>query len=154
MEEEISRPSEHTQGVPEGKMEEAEQMTSPEQKKESKEKEVLQPYVPKAPFPQRLRDGEKEKTYTRFLDVFKSLQVNIPFLEALQQMPTYIKCMKEFLTKKSTLKGGQTVVLNKECSALIQKNMPTKKKDPGSFHIPCTIGDIMIDRGFCDLGAA
>ncbi|XP_057760599.1 uncharacterized protein LOC130980976 [Arachis stenosperma] len=69
-------------------------------------------------------------------------------------MPTYIKCMKELLTKKSTLKGGQIVVMNKEYSAIIQKDLPTKKKDPGSFHISCTIGETMIDRGFCDLGAS
>ncbi|XP_016173036.1 uncharacterized protein LOC107615491 [Arachis ipaensis] len=44
--------------------------------------------------------------------------------------------------------------MTKECSALIQKDLPTKKKDPGSFHIPCAIGDTMIDRGFCDFGAS
>ncbi|XP_016164234.1 uncharacterized protein LOC107606716 [Arachis ipaensis] len=62
--------------------------------------------------------------------------------------------MKELLTKKGTLKGAQTVVMTKESSALIQKDLPTTKKDPGSFHIPCAIGDPMIDRGFCDLGAS
>nr|XP_025636021.1 uncharacterized protein LOC112730131 [Arachis hypogaea] len=84
--------------------------------------------------------------------MFASLHINIPFIEGLQQMPSYIKCMKELLTKKNPLKGGQTVVMNKECSALIQKDLPTKKKDPGSFHIPCSIGDTKIDKGFCDLG--
>nr|XP_029148293.1 uncharacterized protein LOC114925198 [Arachis hypogaea] len=136
------------------KLEGVEQGTNREQWKEPMEKEVLKPYVPKAPFPQRLRGGEKERTYSRFLDIFKSLHVNIPFIEALQQMPIYIKCTKELLTKKSTLKEGQTVVMNKECSALIQKDLPIKKKDPGSFHICCAIGDTIIDRGFCDLGAS
>ncbi|XP_016195501.1 uncharacterized protein LOC107636512 [Arachis ipaensis] len=84
--------------------------------------------------------------------MFASFHINIPFIEALQQMLSYIKCMKELLTKKNPLKGGQTVVMNKKCSALIQKELPTNKKDPGSFHIPCAIGDTMIDRGFCDLG--
>ncbi|XP_015949027.1 uncharacterized protein LOC107473947 [Arachis duranensis] len=135
-------------------MEEAKQMTIPEQWEEPKDKDVLKPYVPQSPFPQRLRGGEKERTYTRFLDVFKTLHVNIPLLETLQQMPTNIKCMKELLTKKSTLKGGQIVVMNKECSAIIQKDLPTKKKDPRSFHILSTIGEKMIDRGFCDLGAS
>ncbi|XP_057734254.1 uncharacterized protein LOC130949597 [Arachis stenosperma] len=115
------------------------------------EKEALKSYMPKAPFPQRLKGGAKEKKYSRFLDTFKSLHINILFIEALQQMPSYIKCMKELLTKKNPLKGGQIVVMTNECSALIQKNLPTKKKDPGSFHIPCAIGDTMIDRGFCDL---
>ncbi|XP_016173207.1 uncharacterized protein LOC107615675 [Arachis ipaensis] len=86
--------------------------------------------------------------------MFVSLSVNIPFIKTLQQMPTYIKCMKELLTKKGTLKGGQIVIMNKECSALIKKDLPLKKKDPGSFHIPCAIGETRIDRGFCDLGAS
>ncbi|XP_016177911.1 uncharacterized protein LOC107620231 [Arachis ipaensis] len=116
------------------------------------EKETLRPYMPKVPYPQRLKGSTKEKKYSRFLDIFKSLHINISFIEALQQMPLYIKFMKELLSRKSPLKGGQTVVMTKECCALIQRDLPTKKKDPGSFHIPCTIGDMMIDRGFCDLG--
>ncbi|XP_016199732.1 uncharacterized protein LOC107640746 [Arachis ipaensis] len=69
-------------------------------------------------------------------------------------MPTCIKWMKELLARKSNLKGGQIVLMNKECSALIQKALPIKKGDLGSFHIPYAIGDTMIDRGFCDLGAS
>ncbi|XP_016168473.1 uncharacterized protein LOC107611019 [Arachis ipaensis] len=110
-------------------------MASPEQRKEQKEKESLKPFVPQAPFPQRLEGSEKDRSYSRFLDMFTSLSVNISFIKILQQMPTYIKCMKELLTKKGTLKGGQTVTMNKECSALIKKDVLLKKKDPGSFHI-------------------
>ncbi|QHN82442.1 Retrotransposon gag protein [Arachis hypogaea] len=29
----------------------------------------------------------------------------------------------------------------------------SKKDDPGSFYIPCTIGNITIEKSFCDLGA-
>ncbi|XP_057755876.1 uncharacterized protein LOC130975060 [Arachis stenosperma] len=150
----VNKPSEHSQGVPNEKQEERDQETSSIQGQDPKEKEVLNLYAPKAPFPQRLRGGSKEKSYSRFLDIFASLHVNIPFIEALQQMPSYIKCMKELLTKKNPLKGGQTIVMNKECSALIQKDLPTKKKDPGSFHIPCAIGETIIDRGLSDLGAS
>ncbi|XP_057747164.1 uncharacterized protein LOC130966384 [Arachis stenosperma] len=154
LEKEFYRHSEHDAGEPRKNVRETEQTTSSKQRKEQKEKEVLKSYVPQAPFPQRFKGGEKERTYTRFLDIFKSLHVNIPFLETLQQMPIYIKFMKEHLTKKNTLKGGQSVLMNKECSTIIQKDLPTKRKDPGRFHIPYAIGDTMIDRGFCDLGAS
>ncbi|MED6221609.1 hypothetical protein PIB30_056473 [Stylosanthes scabra] len=33
------------------------------------------------------------------------------------------------------------MVMTKECSTIIQRNLPTKKKNLGSFQIPCTIGD-------------
>nr|XP_025625342.1 uncharacterized protein LOC112717562 [Arachis hypogaea] len=151
---EVSKPTAPNQRVSEGRKEEIEQKTDVAQEKESKEEKTLQPYVPQAPFPQRLREGEKERSYSRFLDMFASLSVNIPYLKILKQMPACIKWMKELLAKKSNLKGGQTVVMNKECSALIQKDVLMKKKDPGSFHIPCIIGEAKIDRGFCDLGAS
>ncbi|XP_057719682.1 uncharacterized protein LOC130934110 [Arachis stenosperma] len=92
--------------------------------------------------------------YSRFLDMFASLDVNIPFIKALQQMPSYIKYIKELLTKKCSLKGGQTIKMNRDCSALIQTEPPTKKKDPRSFHISCAIGETMIYKGLCDLGAS
>ncbi|XP_025616943.1 uncharacterized protein [Arachis hypogaea] len=45
------------------------------------------------------------------------------------------------------------MVLIKECSAIIQQNLPEKMQDLGSFFIPYTIEDITIQRALCDLGA-
>ncbi|RYR09575.1 hypothetical protein Ahy_B05g077942 [Arachis hypogaea] len=128
---------------------------------EKEEKEYQEPEISKqellrlyAPFPQLLNGAVEKRIYSRFLDLFASLHVNIPFLKTIQQMPAYIKYMKELLPRKSSLKGGQTIVMNKECSALIQPQLPTKRKDPGSFHVPCAIGETMFDRALCDLGAS
>ncbi|RYR09355.1 hypothetical protein Ahy_B05g077648 [Arachis hypogaea] len=118
---------------------------------EISQQELLKLY---APFPQLLNGAVGKRIYSRFLDLFASLHVNIPFIKAIQQMPAFIKYMKELLPRKSSLKGGQTIVMNKECSALIQPELPTKKRDPGSFHIPCAIGETMFDRALCDLGAS
>ncbi|XP_016199539.1 uncharacterized protein LOC107640538 [Arachis ipaensis] len=49
---------------------------------------------------------------------------------------------------------NETVVLTKECSAIIQKNLPEKLKDPGSFVIPCTIGEVTAEIPLCDLEAS
>ncbi|XP_016206557.1 uncharacterized protein LOC107646928 [Arachis ipaensis] len=151
---ECSIHSEHDEGKPRKDVREIEEMACPEQRKQQKEKEYLEPFVPQAPFPQRLKESEEDRSYSRFLDIFTTLSVNIPFIKILQQMPTYIRCMKDLLTKKGTLKGGKTVKMNKECSALIKKDILTKKRDPGCFHIPCAIGKTKIDKGFCDLGAS
>ncbi|XP_057719526.1 uncharacterized protein LOC130933950 [Arachis stenosperma] len=121
------------------------------QEPEISQQELLKLY---APFPQLLNGAVGKRIYSRFLDLFASLHVNIPFIKAIQQMPVFIKYMKELLPRKSSLKGGQTIVLNKECSALIQPELPAKRKDPGSFHIPCAIGETMFDRALCDLGAS
>ena len=72
--------------------------------------------------------------------MFKKLQINIPFAEALEQMPSYVKFMKEILSKKRRLCELETVALIEECSAIIQKKLRPKLKDSGSFMIPYTIG--------------
>ncbi|XP_057747030.1 uncharacterized protein LOC130966259 [Arachis stenosperma] len=149
--EEVPTQTEHFQDNPKEKHEGRNQAPHPTHREELKKGETLNPY---APFPQRLKDGVAKRMYSRFLDMFASLDVNIPFIKALQQMPSYIKYIKELLAKKSSLKGGKTIMMNKECSALIQPEPPTKKKDPGTFHIPCAIGKTIIDKGLCDLGAS
>ena len=44
--------------------------------------------------------------------------------------------------------------MTEECSAILQKKLPAKCKDPGSFTIPCTIGNIEFSKALCDLGAS
>ena len=88
------------------------------------------------------------------MEVFKKLQINIPFADALEQMPTYVKFMKDILSKKRRLEEYETIALTEECSAIIQKKLPQKLKDPGSFTIPCTIGNAVFERALCDLGAS
>nr|KYP58627.1 Retrovirus-related Pol polyprotein from transposon opus [Cajanus cajan] len=45
-------------------------------------------------------------------------------------------------------------MLTEECSAIIQQKLPPKLKDPGSFVIPCEIGNLMVSKALCDLGAS
>ncbi|XP_058764431.1 uncharacterized protein LOC131637882 [Vicia villosa] len=57
----------------------------------------------KLPFPTRnKKKGQHEKNFQKFLEMFKKLELNIPFLEALEQMPTYAKFMKDIISKKRT----------------------------------------------------
>ncbi|KAL4329358.1 Retrotransposon gag protein [Arachis hypogaea] len=90
-------------------------------------------YKAKMPYPQRLQKETKDKQFSKFLEVFRKLQINIPFAEVLEQMPLYAKFMKELLSKKKPLKGDEIVVLTKECSAIILNHLPKKMPDPGSF---------------------
>ncbi|PIN24629.1 hypothetical protein CDL12_02641 [Handroanthus impetiginosus] len=81
-----------------------------------------------------------KKIISKYFEVFKKLHINISFGEALEQMPSYIKFMKDILSKKRRLGDYETVALTEECSAIIQNKLPTKLNDPGSFTIPSTIG--------------
>ncbi|XP_061351158.1 uncharacterized protein LOC133296224 [Gastrolobium bilobum] len=108
------------------------------------------PYA-KVPYPQRLKQEVQKQQYTKILDIFKKLQVNIPFAEALESMSNYAKFMKDLLSKKHKLKECETVALLEDCSAIIQKKLPPKLKDPGSFSIPIAIGNIEVGKSLCDL---
>ena len=68
-------------------------------------------------------------------------------------MPGYIKFMKDVLSKKRRLGDYETTALSEECTAILQKKLPPKLKDPGSFTIPCAIGNVVFERALCDLGA-
>ncbi|XP_024023165.1 uncharacterized protein LOC112092118 [Morus notabilis] len=69
-------------------------------------------------------------------------------------MPNYVKFMKEILSKKRRLGEFETVALTKECGLISQSTLPPKLKDPGSFTIPCSIGNTYFDKTLCDLGAS
>ncbi|XP_022869595.1 uncharacterized protein LOC111388994 [Olea europaea var. sylvestris] len=68
-------------------------------------------------------------------------------------MPNYAKFMKKVMSKKRKLEEYETVKLTEECNAILQKKLPQKRKDPGSFTIPCTIGSSSFEKALCDLRA-
>ena len=86
--------------------------------------------------------------------MLKQLHINIPLVEALEQMPSYVKFMKDILSKKRRLGEFETVALTEECSAILKNKLPPKLKDPGSFTIPCSIGNQYFGKALCDLGAS
>ncbi|XP_075670134.1 uncharacterized protein LOC142639888 [Castanea sativa] len=57
-------------------------------------------FVSKAPFPQRLISPQKSAQFGDILEVFKQVQINIPFLDAIQQVPVYAKFLKDLVTMK------------------------------------------------------
>ncbi|XP_016168731.1 uncharacterized protein DDB_G0288805-like [Arachis ipaensis] len=79
------------------------QETSTQSDKSTK-KEAVKAYQLMLPYPQRFKGENKEKQYSKFLEIFKTLHINIPFIEALEQMPLYAKFMKKLLTKKRSFK--------------------------------------------------
>ncbi|CAL9005194.1 unnamed protein product [Prunus brigantina] len=48
----------------------------------------------------------------------------------------------------------EQVALSEEVSAVLQRKLPPKLKDPGSFSIPCMVGDLKIPKALLDLGAS
>ncbi|XP_052309176.1 uncharacterized protein LOC127905360 [Populus trichocarpa] len=108
------------------------------------------------PFPMNSSRSKKEDKEKEILEVFKKVELNIPLLDAMKQIPKYAKFLKELCTTKRAfkLKGHETVSMGEVVSAIVQKNMPLKQKDPGAFTIPCVIGNASFKRALCDLGAS
>jgi hypothetical protein len=108
------------------------------------------------PFPVSSSRSKKEDKEKEILEVFKKVELNIPLLDAIKQIPKYAKFLKELCTTKRAfkLKGHEMVSMGEVVSAIVQKNMPLKQKDPGAFTIPCVIGNASFKRALCDLGAS
>ncbi|GJU91609.1 retrotransposon protein, putative, ty3-gypsy subclass [Tanacetum coccineum] len=55
------------------------------------------------PFPSRLWNQKKDDEQEKFLSIFKHLNINLPFLKALNQMPKGAKVLKDLLSNKVKL---------------------------------------------------
>ena len=78
------------------------------------------------PFHQRPKKTKLDEQFTKFMNMFRKLDINIHFDNALAQMPHYAKFMKEITSKKRKLDENGIVSLYANCSAIIQKNLPQK----------------------------
>ena len=85
------------------------------------------------------------------MDIFRKVEVNIPLLDAIKQVPKYAKFLKELCTSKRKLKGNEKVSMGENVLAILQKKLPPKCKDPCMFTIPCKIGNTRFELAMLDL---
>ncbi|XP_058082476.1 uncharacterized protein LOC131230589 [Magnolia sinica] len=111
-------------------------------------------YVPKAPFPQRLAPVKKGNNFNEILDMFKQVQINIPLLDAIKQVPAYAKFLKDLCTQKRKMNVHKKVFLAEQLSSMIQNNTPPKFRDPGAPTISCVIGEHKVQKALLDLRAS
>jgi len=108
----------------------------------------------KVPYPVVPSKKEKDRHLERFLDIFRKLEITMPFGEAFQQMPLYSKFLKDMLTRKHKYIHQENIIVEGNCCVVIQKILPPKHKDPGSVTIPCSIGEVTMGKALIDLGAS
>jgi hypothetical protein len=118
------------------------------------EKDLTRSFVPKAPYPERLKAPKKNAQFAEILEVFKQVQINIPFLDAIQQVPAYAKFLKDLVTIKRKTNVPKKAYLTEQVSSILQCKLPIKYKDPGCPTIACMIGERQINRALLDLGAS
>nr|GEV94163.1 reverse transcriptase domain-containing protein [Tanacetum cinerariifolium] len=111
---------------------------------------------PSIPYPSRLQDQKlRDKANDqreKFFQIFKDLNFNISFADALIIMPKFGPSIKSLLTNKDKLYELTITLLNKHCSAVLLKKFPKKLRDPGKFLISCDFPGMAECLALADLG--
>ena len=75
----------------------------------------------------------------KIIEIFNQVKINVPLLDAIQQVPFYAKFLKDMCTEKRKTNVPKKVFLVTNISELLSGPIPVKDKDPGSPTIACTI---------------
>ncbi|RDX84356.1 hypothetical protein CR513_34606, partial [Mucuna pruriens] len=94
--------------------------------------------------------------------IVEDVEINIPLLDAIKEVPKYAKFLKELCVhKRRKIKGSReiggvvlTLTKNEELTVGTSQVLPRKCRDPGIFFVPCTIGDCTFADAMLDLGAS
>ncbi|XP_054777325.1 uncharacterized protein LOC129285600 [Prosopis cineraria] len=94
----------------------ATQVTLEESNKEKEPRKIL-PFPNRETQSKKLKEVELEK---EVLDVFKKVEVNIPLLEAVKQIPKYAKFLKDLCTNKRRFKANEKGCEMKPAGIIVQ----------------------------------
>jgi hypothetical protein len=105
-------------------------------------------------FPGQFAKQKKNEIENGIFETFRKVEVNIPLLDAIKQIPLYAKYLKELCTNKRRLNIDDKIRVGENVSIVIQRKLPQKCKDPSMFTIPCVIGNHKLEKAMLDLGAS
>ena len=111
-------------------------------------------HIPPAPYPHRLRVPKKLENHYEIYELFKQVKLNIPLLDAIKQIPSYAKFLKDLCTVKRKLGVNKEAFMTEQSTSLIRNNLPPKYKDPGSPTISIVVGNSKLRHALVDLGAS
>ncbi|CAN6695198.1 unnamed protein product [Malus baccata var. baccata] len=104
--------------------------------------------------PNLFMQTKKEEAEKDILETLRKVQVNIPLLDAIKQAPRYAKFLKELCTTRKRISTKEVMKVGENVSAILQRKLPPKCKNLGSFTIPCVIGNTRFKSAMLDLGAS
>nr|XP_016451768.1 PREDICTED: uncharacterized protein LOC107776393 [Nicotiana tabacum] len=87
-----------------------------EQKNATEVSEPVEAPRPPPPFPQRLKKKNDDRMFTKFLSMLSQVQLNIPLVDVLWEIPRYAKYIKDIVSHKRRLTDFETVALTEECT--------------------------------------
>nr|GEY48360.1 reverse transcriptase domain-containing protein [Tanacetum cinerariifolium] len=90
----------------------------------------------------------------KFYQIFKDMNFEISFADALILMPKFALNLKALIGNKEKLSEMARIPLNEHCSAVLLKILPEKLGDPGKFLIPCDFPEMAECLALADLDAS
>nr|GFB37566.1 reverse transcriptase domain-containing protein [Tanacetum cinerariifolium] len=113
---------------------------------------------PSIPYPSRLQDQKlRDKANDqceKIFQIFKDLNFNISFADALILMPKFGPSIKSLLNNKDKLCELARTPLNEHRSSVLLKKLPEKLGDPVKFLIPCDLPRKAECLALVDLGTS
>ncbi|XP_071917218.1 uncharacterized protein [Coffea arabica] len=83
------------------------------------------------PFPSGLEKPKKQDKEKEILEVFRKVEINIPLLDAIKQVPKYAKFLRDLCINRRRLRGDERVIIGENVSAVLQRKFPPKCGDSG-----------------------
>ncbi|KAK8577973.1 hypothetical protein V6N13_076647 [Hibiscus sabdariffa] len=85
--------------------------------------EKLEEIRPPPPFPQRLKKQKQEYQFKKFFEIMKQVHINLPLVEALQQMPNYARFLKDMVSRKNRIGEFETAAATETCLAMMHNKV-------------------------------
>ena len=97
---------------------------------------------------------EKLNNHSEIYELFRQVKVNIPILDAINQILSYTKFLKDLCTMKLKLFVNNDAFMTEQSTSLIRNNFPSKYKDLSSPTISIVVGNSKLGHDLVDLGAS
>ncbi|XP_016702196.1 uncharacterized protein [Gossypium hirsutum] len=100
------------------------------------------------PFFGRLVQCRKERDEKDILNTYRKVEINIPLLDAIKQIPRYAKFIKELCTNKRKFLGNEKVSVGENvppfCNEKYRPNIRTKFADRSVVHLEGVLEGILV----------
>ncbi|XP_071918828.1 uncharacterized protein [Coffea arabica] len=97
-------------------------------------------------FPSRLEKLKKQDKKKEILEVFRKVEINIPLLDTIKQVPKYAKFLRDLCVNRRQLRGDERIIVGENVSAVLRRKLPPKCGDlvinVRVFHyycLPCSL---------------
>ncbi|XP_057788137.1 uncharacterized protein LOC131005266 [Salvia miltiorrhiza] len=112
----------------------------PREEENEKEKEpevklhkAAKPYKPPVPYPSRLKNEKLDQQFTDFYNMLAKVNVNLPLLDVIRNVPAYVKFFKELASKKRKFVDNEKILVSEVANSIMQQPLPPKQRDPDAI---------------------